>query len=99
MKSIEYLLVISNNKEERGCLDDLINLINSVNRDNRKKLTKENSLTSSSSNDQCHRLGSSGIGMSLCKCTSHLCNSSKQHFSLNKFQMILFIFIIYLIIF
>ncbi|UJR29522.1 hypothetical protein I4U23_010739 [Adineta vaga] len=87
--NICFKLVINKVTEERGCLDDLIKLLNFGNKDNRKS-SNENSLTSGSSNDQCHKLGTYGNGMSLCRCTNHLCNSSlKQIVSTKFFVMIL----------
>ena len=61
--------------EERGCLDDLIKLLNHANKDSRT-LNDGNSLTSGSPNDQCQKLGTQGNGMSLCKRATNLCNSS-----------------------
>ena len=92
---IEEILVLVINKitEERGCLDDLIKLLNFVNKDSRT-VNNENGLTSGSSNDQCHKLGPYGNGMSLCKCTNNLCNSSSKYIQLTKS---LFIFIILLV--
>jgi len=76
-------LVINKVTEERGCLDDLIKLLNFQNKDSRT-LNNENGLTSGSSNDQCHKLGPYGNGMSLCKCTNNLCNSSLKQIQLIK---------------
>ncbi|CAF3531568.1 unnamed protein product, partial [Rotaria sp. Silwood2] len=62
--NICFKLVINKVTEERGCLDDLINLINSVNK-NSQTLSGRNGYTSGSSNDQCHKFGVYGNGMSL----------------------------------
>jgi len=76
------IVVIGKLTEERGCLDDLIKLLNFSNKG--RTITDGNSLTSESSDDQCHRLGTYGNGMSLCKCTSDLCNSSSKLIYLTK---------------
>jgi len=77
------ILVIGKLKEERGCLDDLIKLLNYPNKGSRTLLDGI-SLTSESSNDQCHRLDTYGNGMYLCKCMTHLCNSSSKIIYLTK---------------
>jgi len=77
------IIVIGKLTEERGCVDDLIKFLNYPNKGNRI-------LPSESSNDQCHRLGTYGNGISLCKCTSHLCNSSSKQIQLIK-QIFIFI--------
>lgn len=68
--------------EERGCLEDLIKLLNFGNND--RTLNERNGLTSAPLNDQCHRLGKQENGISLCKCTSNLCNSSPKQLGLEK---------------
>ncbi len=83
------VIVLGKLAEERGCVDDLIKLLNYSNKGSRT-LNDENELTSESSNDQCHRLGTYGNGISLCKCTSHLCNSSLKQIQLTK-SIIIFI--------
>ncbi|CAF4147629.1 unnamed protein product, partial [Adineta steineri] len=62
--NICFKLVINKVTEERGCLDDLIKLLNFANKDSRT-FNNENGLTSGSSNDQCHKLGAHANSMSL----------------------------------
>ena len=68
--------------EERGCLEDLIKLLNPGNND--RTLSERNGLASAPLNDQCHRLGKQENGISLCKCTSNLCNSSPKQIGFEK---------------
>ncbi|CAF1112746.1 unnamed protein product [Rotaria sordida] len=91
--NICFKLVINKVTEERGCLDDLIKLINSANKGN-KTLNDKNEYRTGSSNDQCHKLGGYGNGMSLCKCTNNLCNFSSKKIHLTNFIFILIILII-----
>jgi hypothetical protein len=86
-------LVINKETEERGCLDDLIRLLNFANKGSRTS-NEEERLSSGSSNDQCQKLGTSGNGMSLCKCTSNLCNLSSKTIHLTKPVLTLFILLI-----
>ncbi|CAF0962903.1 unnamed protein product [Rotaria magnacalcarata] len=81
--NICFKLVINKVTEERGCLDDLIELINSANKNNKtssNRTTHPNGL----SNDQCHKLGAYENGISLCKCTNNLCNLSSKRIHLTK---------------
>jgi hypothetical protein len=87
------VLVINKVTEERGCLDDLIKLLNSANKDSRT-INNENGLTSGSTNDQCHKLGSYSNEVSLCKCTNNLCNSSLKQVQLIKPLWISLIFFV-----
>ncbi|UJR20356.1 hypothetical protein I4U23_023487 [Adineta vaga] len=64
-----FKLVFNKAAEERGCMNDLM-----------KYLKLANS-ASGPGDDQCQQLDSQMAGMSLCKCTSDLCNSSTKHFS------------------
>jgi hypothetical protein len=64
--------------EERGCLDDLLKLLDLSGKEPRPS-TDGNGMTSVSPDDRCQKLGSSTNGMSLCRCTSHLCNTSSAH--------------------
>ncbi|CAF1281040.1 unnamed protein product [Adineta ricciae] len=86
--NICFKLVINKVTEERGCLDDLIKLLNFDDKNNRKSVHGD-SLTSGSSNDQCHKLGT--YGMSLCRCTNHLCNLTSKQIDFNKVCLILFL--------
>ena len=97
-------VVINKISEERGCIDDLMKLLNLANRSSRPRTSSSSSssssgseenergLTSVSSDDQCQKLGSYSNGMLLCKCTTHLCNSaSEQTFSLLLLLLLCFI--------
>ncbi|CAF1365620.1 unnamed protein product, partial [Adineta steineri] len=64
--NICFKLVINKVTEERGCLDDLIKLLNFANKDSRT-FNNENGLTSGSSNDQCHKLGAHANSISVSK--------------------------------
>lgn len=83
-------LVLGVGSEERGCLDDLFKLLNDANNDNGKTLNDGNGLANAPLNDQCHRLAP-GNGMSLCKCTSNLCNSSRRQNYLTKSHLTLIV--------
>jgi len=80
--------VINKASEERGCIGDLYDLL---------KLPTMGSFNlnydSGSSNDQCQELDTPGTGMSLCKCTSNLCNSSSKY-SFLSFPVLIFIFFV-----
>ena len=56
--------------EERGCLNDLIAILKFPN------------LSNSAGDDQCQQLDLQTAGMSLCKCTSDLCNPAAKHTAL-----------------
>lgn len=94
MNNIFLKIVINKLTEERGCLDDLIKLINAANKFN-QTFNNENSYATDSLNDQCQKLGAYGNGMSLCKCTNNLCNLSSKMNSFHK--LFIFIFIILII--
>ncbi|CAF0870312.1 unnamed protein product [Rotaria sp. Silwood1] len=91
--NICFKLVINRVTEERGCLDDLIKLINSANKNN-QTLNNRTGYPSGSSNDQCHKFGTYGNGMSLCKCTNNLCNLSSKKIHLTKPVLILIILLV-----
>jgi hypothetical protein len=74
--------VLGKGSEERGCLEDLIKLLNLSN--SGRTLNDGNGLINAPLNDQCHRLGAYGNGISLCKCTTNLCNSSSKLIYLTK---------------
>lgn len=74
--------MLGTGSEERGCLEDLLKLLNFGNND--RTLNERNGLTSGPLNDQCHRLGKQENGISLCKCTSNLCNSSSKIIDLQR---------------
>lgn len=76
-------------------MKDLINMLGSPNIDNRNQ-NDYSGLHSGSSNDQCQKIDTQGTGMSLCKCTSNLCNSSSKY-SFSSFTIsISFISVVYL---
>ncbi len=77
--------------EDRGCLEDLITLLRAANNDHGKTLNDGNGLTNAPLTDQCHRLSAFGNGISLCKCTSNLCNSSPKQNYLTKSNLTLII--------
>ncbi|CAF1100669.1 unnamed protein product [Adineta steineri] len=85
-----FKLVINKASEERGCMNDLIALVNVPN-------IGPNPLNddSGSSNDQCQQSDTQGTGMSLCKCTSNLCNSSSKYSYFSFPVMILICFVVY----
>ncbi|CAF1567833.1 unnamed protein product [Adineta ricciae] len=64
-----FKLVFFSTAEERGCMNDLI------------KYLKFPNSGGGSGDDQCQQLDAQNPGMSLCKCTSNLCNSSTKHFA------------------
>jgi len=80
-----FVEVFNKVTEHRGCMGDLISLVKPAYLDGQNVNDDDNT----ASNDQCQKLD----GMSLCKCTSNLCNSSSKYsfFSFPVWIFILFI--------
>ena len=70
-------------EQERGCLADLLDLMQVSNTASRNPNDDSRSL-----NEQCKTID--GAGISLCKCTRNLCNSSSKDF---YFSLSVYIFI------
>ncbi|CAF3738723.1 unnamed protein product [Rotaria sp. Silwood1] len=86
-----FKLVIDKSSEYRGCMGDLYKMLHFplMNSQNPNDI-------SGSSNDQCQRINLQGSGMSLCKCTSNLCNSSSKYSYISFSVWIFIIFVVYL---
>ena len=68
-----FKLVFDKRTEERGCLNDLLALIHHAH--------KDGIIPSHINKNHCQRLNETGE-LSLCTCTTNLCNSSSKNFSL-----------------
>ncbi|CAF0978584.1 unnamed protein product [Rotaria sordida] len=86
-----FKLVFEKVTEYRGCMTDLYKMLEYP------TLGGGNFYDDGgSSNDQCQKINTLGSGMSLCKCTSNLCNSSSKSSYISFLILIFILLVVYL---